>query len=106
MYEIDVLPVFGGGPDEFECQLIIECQTGNKYTCNLFLQEKMLYCNVLLTECEEGFNEEEFTNDFTEPVKISLRYCTLTYDSDLDDYVKSDYTTIVLHDSFKFELSA
>ena len=108
MFEINVLPVYAGAPDNIECQLIIECQTGNTYTCNLFLQEKMVYCNALLTECEEGFNEEEFGNDFAEPVKISLRYCTLSYETGdvTGDPIKSDYQTLVLYDSFKFELSA
>ena len=111
-YEITILPIYAGEPDEIECELIIECNTGNTYTCNVNLDGKNVYSTVLLTECE-NFNEETFGEDFENPVKISLRYCTITYDSgsgtgtsDLPEPIKSEYYTMVLYDSFKFTLSA
>ncbi len=108
-YEITILPIYSGPSDEIECTLIIETATGKTYTCNVNLDEKGLYTNVLLTECE-NFNEEEFGQDFEEPVKLSLKYCTLTYDdngtSTMSEPIKSEYYTLVLYDSFKFNLSA
>ena len=95
--EIPVSPVYSGEPDEYEVQIIFECQSGNTYTCNLDLPNRGNYTYVLVRECEEGFSDEQASADFAYPVKVSMKYRLIG---------QTDYTTKVLYESFVFELSA
>ena len=95
--EIPVSPVYSGEPDEYEVQIIFECQSGNTYTCNLDLPNRGNYTYVLVRECEEGFSDEQASADFAYPVKVSMKYRLIG---------QADYTTKVLYESFVFELSA
>ena len=108
-YDIGFYPVYTGGPDNFECQIIFETNTGKTYTCNYFLPSKGSYSYALLLEAEESFDEESFMTDFESGVKITLKYCTLTYEggdsASGGDPIKSDYITKVLYENFVFEIS-
>ena len=95
--EIPVSPVYSGEPDDYEVQIIFECQSGNTYTCNFDLPNRGNYTYVIIRECEEGFTDEQASADFAYPVKVSMKY-RLTN--------ATDYTTMVLYESFVFELSA
>ena len=95
--EIPVSPVYSGEPDDYEVQIIFECQSGNTYTCNLDLPNRGNYTYVLVRECEEGFSDEQASADFAYPVKVSMKYRLIG---------QTDYTTMVLYESFVFELSA
>ena len=95
--EIPVSPVYSGEPDDYEVQIIFECQSGNTYTCNFDLPSRGNYTYVIIRECEEGFTDEQASADFAYPVKVSMKY-RLTN--------ATDYTTMVLYESFVFELSA
>ena len=95
--EIPVSPVYSGEPDDYEVQIIFECQSGNTYTCNFDLPSRGNYTYVIIRECEEGFTDEQASADFAYPVKVSMKY-RLTN--------ATDYTTMVLYGSFVFELSA
>ena len=108
-YDIGFYPVYTGGPDNFECQIIFETNTGKTYTCNYFLPSKGSYSYAILLEAEESFDEESFMTDFESGVKITLKYCTLTYEggdsASGGDPIKSDYITKVLYENFVFEIS-
>ena len=95
--EIPVYPVYSGEPDDYEVLIIFECQSGNTYTCNFNLPNRGNYTYVLLRECEEGFDDEQASVDFANPVKVSMKYRLIG---------AADYTTKVLHESYAFELSA
>ena len=109
-YEVGFQPVYTGEASRIECQIIFECKSKSTYTCNYNLPNKGSYSYVLLTECEEGINEEVFMSDFEDEVKITLRYCTISYvtgsgDSTGLEEVRSDYTTKVLYENYRFSIS-
>ena len=108
-YGINLLPVFSGQTSDFEVYVIIETSTNKTYTCPVRLSSQGSYMIAYLTSAEEGFNENAFADDFSGPVKLSLKYCTITYDySDPtgESQIKSEYITIVLYGSVTFTLSA
>ena len=102
-YSVSFMPIYTGQPDDYSVYLIFECETGKKYTCGFVLPYMGNYSYASLTECEEGFNEDDVWQDFGSPVKVSIKFCKV---QEGVTPTESDYTTLVLFESFVFELSA
>ena len=113
-YEICFMPIFSGQSYLFETFLEIECQTGNTYKIPFYLESKnqLVYAN--LTYCGNFF-EENFDNDFANPVKISVKYTTyhtemLPGDSTTEPHeglvTDGNEKTLLISESYKFMLNA
>lgn len=113
-YEICFMPIFSGQSHLFETFLEIECQTGNTYKIPFYLDSKnqLVYAN--LTYCGNFF-EENFENDFANPVKISVKYTTyhtemLPGDSTTEPHeglvADGNEKTLLISESYKFMLNA
>ena len=102
-YQIGLMPIFSGDSDSYSVYFIFECETGEKYTCPYTMPSRGNYSYVSLTERQEGFDETAVWNDFDSPVKISIKFAK-TETGVIPD--ESDYTTMVVSESYKFNLSA
>ena len=102
-YEVSFMPIYTGQPEEYSVFLIFECETGKKYTCGFSLPYMGSYTYVSLRESEEGFDDDAVWQDFGNPVKVSIKYCRVEEGVTPSEV---DYTTMVLFESFVFELSA
>lgn len=109
-YTFDILPIFTGSGSNYEAQVIVETSTNKTYTTSISFANPNEYVTVPLSRAEEGFSEEDFEADFTGPVKITLKYRTVTYPSGTtgatSDPIYSEYISMVLYDNFTFVLSA
>ncbi len=102
-YLIGMKPIYSGDADAYSVYFIFECSTGKKYTCSYTMPTQGNYSYVSLAECEEGFDETAVWNDFENPVKISMKFAKVQEDITPSE---SDYTTMVVSESYKFNLSA
>lgn len=112
-YETYITPIYVGASSNIECDIIFEAKSGNTYTYILSFDSYTQPCLISMDNLKEGtFDEDTFLEDFSGPVKVSLKYCTLTYpeydgtSSDLPEPIRSEYKTIVCYDSYLFSLSA
>ena len=113
-YQICFMPIFSGATNLFEIFLEIECQTGNTYKIPFYLGNKnqLVYAN--LTYCSNFF-EENFANDFSNPVKISIKYITYHYemlpgDSTTEPHeglvADGEEKTLLIAENYQFMISA
>jgi len=102
-YLIGMKPIYSGDADAYSVYFIFECSTGKKYTCSYTMPTQGNYSYVSLAECEEGFDETAVWNDFENPVKISMKFAKVQGGITPSE---SDYTTMVVSESYKFNLSA
>lgn len=102
-YQIGMMPIYSGDSDAYSVYFIFECETGKKYTCPFSMPTMGNYSYVPLMECEEGFDDTAFWEDFENPVKISIKFAKV---QDGVTPSESDYTTMVVSESYKFNLSA
>lgn len=102
-YQIGMMPIYSGDSDAYSVYFIFECETGKKYTCPFSMPTMGNYSYVPLMECEEGFDDTAFWEDFENPVKISIKFAKV---QDGITPSESDYTTMVVSESYKFNLSA
>lgn len=102
-YLIGMKPIYSGDADAYSVYFIFECSTGKKYTCSYTMPTQGNYSYVSLAECEEGFDETAVWNDFENPVKISMKFAKVQEGITPSE---SDYTTKVVSESYKFNLSA
>lgn len=102
-YLIGMKPIYSGDADAYSVYFIFECSTGKKYTCSYTMPTQGNYSYVSLAECEEGFDETAVWNDFENPVKISMKFAKVQEGITPSE---SDYTTMVVSESYKFNLSA
>ena len=113
-YQICFMPIFSGATNLFELFLEIECQTGNTYKIPFYLGNKnqLVYAN--LTYCNNFF-EENFANDFSNPVKISIKYITYHYemlpgDSTTEPHeglvADGEEKTLLIAENYQFMISA
>lgn len=102
-YLIGMKPIYSGDADAYSVYFIFECSTGKKYTCSYAMPTQGNYSYVSLAECEEGFDETAVWNDFENPVKISMEFAKVQEGITPSE---SDYTTMVVSESYKFNLSA
>lgn len=102
-YQIGMMPIYSGDSDAYSVYFIFECETGKKYTCPFSMPTMGNYSHVSLMECEEGFDDTAFWEDFENPVKISIKFAKV---QDGITASESDYTTMVVSESYKFNLSA
>lgn len=102
-YQIGMMPIYSGDSDAYSVYFIFECETGKKYTCPFSMPTMGNYSHVSLMECEEGFDDTAFWEDFENPVKISIKFAKV---QDGITASESDYTTMVASESYKFNLSA
>ena len=102
-YNVSFMPIYTGQPEDYEVYLIFECETEKKYTCGFVLSYMGNYTYVSLRECEEGFDDDAVWQDFGSPVKISIKFWKV---QEGVRPTESDYTTLVLFESYVFELSA
>ena len=113
-YQICFMPIFSGATNLFEIFLEIECQTGNTYKIPFYLGNKnqLVYAN--LTYCSNFF-EENFATDFSNPVKISIKYITYHYemlpgDSTTEPHeglvADGEEKTLLIAENYQFMISA
>ena len=102
-YQIGMMPIYSGDSDAYSVYFIFECETGKKYTCPFSMPTMGNYSYVSLMECEEGFDDTAFWEDFENPVKISIKFAKVQEGVTPSE---SDYTTMVVSESYKFNLSA
>ena len=102
-YLIGMKPIYSGDADAYSVYFIFECSTGKKYTCSYTMPTQGNYSYVSLAECEEGLDETAVWNDFENPVKISMKFAKVQEGITPSE---SDYTTMVVSESYKFNLSA
>ena len=112
-YEICFMPIYSGQEYLFESYMEIECQTGNTYRIPFTLESKnqLVYAN--LQNCSNFF-EENFENDFANPVKISIKYFVSHYEMLPGDattephegLVQGEEQTLLVSESYKFMLNA
>jgi len=102
-YEIGIMPIYTGEPDDYVVYYIFECSNQNTYTCPVTLPNMGSYSYASLQTCEEGFDENNFMSDFSEPVKISIKFAKAQAGTVPDE---SDYTTMVVSESYQFDISA
>ena len=112
-YEICFMPIYSGQEYLFESYMEIECQTGNTYRIPFTLESKnqLVYAN--LQNCSNFF-EENFENDFANPVKISIKYFVSHYEMLPGDattephegMVQGEEQTLLVSESYKFMLNA
>ena len=101
-FTVGFQPIFTGEPENYQAYVIFECSTGNKYTCELEMPSMGNYSYLDLSQCEEGFNEDEFMADFDEPVKVSLKFVNI---GTHPNPAQSDYVTMVIYESYSFTIS-
>ena len=112
-YEVNFMPIFTGGMHCYEyTYLTFECESGHTYT----MYFNMTQPNQLIYETLRGaaeFNEENFYDDFSKPVKI-----TLVYDTNHEEYIEDNNgsgptteivpdnnpRTKVIHESYLFNI--
>ena len=102
-YQIGMMPIYSGDSDAYSVYFIFECETGERYTCPYTMPSRGNYSYVSLTERQEGFDETAVWNDFDSPVKISIKFAKVQEGITPSE---SDYTTMVVSESYKFNLSA
>ena len=102
-YNVSFMPIYTGQPEDYEVYLIFECEIEKKYTCGFALSYMGNYTYVSLRECEEGFDDDAVWQDFGSQVKISIKFWKV---QEGVRPTESDYTTMVLFESYVFELSA
>lgn len=105
--EIMLSVVYSGPRDYINCKLILEAESGNKYTFNVMLNT-INYSYVLLSETDDGnvIDDEDFNEDFiNHPMKVSMSYSTFDTNGSSADGEWSDYITKVIYDSYQFSLS-
>ena len=103
-YEVAFMPIYTGAPDDYDVYVIFECFDGNIYTCPLSMPNIGSYTYVTLTEGVEDFDESEFWDEFANnPVKISIKFAKVIPGQ---TPAESDYTTMVVYESYQFEVSA
>ena len=103
-YEVAFMPIYTGAPDDYDAYVIFECFDGNIYTCPLSMPNIGSYTYVTLTDGVEDFDESEFWEEFANnPVKISIKFAKVIPGQTPDE---SDYTTMVVYESYQFEVSA
>lgn len=113
-YQICFMPIFSGATHLFEIFLEIECQTGNTYKIPFYLGNKnqLVYAN--LTYCSNFF-EDNFETDFSNPVKISIKYITYHYemlpgDSTTEPHeglvADGEEKTLLIAENYQFMISA
>ena len=113
-YEICFMPIYSGQEYLFETALEVECQSGNVYRIPFFLQNKNQLVYASLQNCSNFF-EENFENDFSKPVKLSIKYTTyhtemLPGDSTTEPHeglvADGDEKTLLISESYQFMLNA
>ena len=72
-YQIGMMPIYSGDSDAYSVYFIFECETGKKYTCPFSMPTMGNYSYVSLMECEEGFDDTAFWEDF-ENMVVSESY--------------------------------
>ena len=112
-HETSIMPVFSGDPLNVPCEIIFETQTGKTYTYDLYSAMYNQFATIEMASPKEGnYEEDTFYSDFSEPVKVSIKYKILYYSFDPATsseplYIgESEEKTIVCYDSFQFELAA
>ena len=112
-HETSIMPVFSGDPLNVPCEIIFETQTGKTYTYDLYSAMYNQFATIEMTSPKEGnYDEDTFNSDFSQPVKVSIKYKILYYSFDPETsseplYIgESEEKTIVCYDSFQFELAA
>lgn len=112
-HETSIMPVFSGDALNMPCEIIFETKEGKTYTYDLLSTMYNQFTTIEMTSPKEGnYEEETFNSDFSEPVKVSIKYKILYYSFDPEissepSYIgESEERTIVCYDSFKFELAA
>ena len=113
-YSISLIPIFSGPSYMIDAYLVIECQSGNTYKIPMGLESKNQISYLYLENCSNFF-EENFENDFGNPVNISVEYTTyhmemLPGDSTTDPHEgmvpDGDPKTIVVAENYQFMLQA
>lgn len=105
--EIMLSVVYSGPRDYINYKLILEAESGNKYTFNVMLNT-LNYSYVLLSETDDGnvISDEDFNEDFiNHPMKVSMSYSIFDTSGSSADGEWSDYITKVIYDSYQFSLS-
>ena len=101
-HQVSFMPIYTGQADNYSVYVIFECESGNTYTCPFSLPNIGSYSYVDLS-LADGYDFDEFLTDFSEPVKVSIKFAPTTPGSVPDE---TSYQTMVIYESYTFVISA
>ena len=113
-YQIAFTPIYSGDRILFDCTLVVECESGRVYEIPFDLEVKNQMVFAYLGTCD-NFDEENFEEDFSNPVKLSITYFTYHYEmvdlgngsGPFEDRVSdNNQKTVLLYESYEFNLQA
>ena len=113
-YQIAFTPIYSGDRILFDCTLVVECESGRVYEIPFDLEVKNQMVFAYLGTCD-NFEEENFEEDFSNPVNLSITYFTYHYEmvdlgngsGPFEDRVSdNNQKTVLLYESYEFNLQA